>query len=659
MFARMLLLLSFCVAAAAPCAAQQHRSIVRGTVLGPDRTPLANVAMRAIREDTGDTRRFVSDATGTFTLVQVEPGSYRVVSDDERFKSFLARFYVGINDDIDIRLPLTVGSISSDVDYRTFVLEIEKASPALRTRLRGDFLTQLPFDGRSLFDALVLAPRVAGTPSGPYAEGILPATYTLDGFLNIGALNGAPAVRPQLESVESFEAGVPFFDARVSGGGPHVNVLTRAGTNRLSGGAFGFVQTGRGRQQIGTFAGGPLARNRTFVFGDVAFTRFSDDIPLRSTGTDAGLRLDHNFSDAAAVTARYAVSDGIYREQQGQMFGTAVRHSVASGSNDVRFDASTSGADEEIGLPDATRFRVADTFAWALGRHALDLGGEWQRIDVEGFDRAGHVASAIVQDHWRAGPTLTVQAGLRVERIDPVLDAAESDTHVLPRLGVAWQPLDWSDTLVRGAYGRFAETRAALAGAPAIDQWSIGAARQWGRTRTIEVAYEGARLPDVSRFNGLVVELEQRSDVGLTGHLAYTVGATDFDDAFDPVEGAAGTHHELTGAFTWWLPFGDERLLFSDGLLRDVFGNMQLTGIFALQNLRIDPQTGRRGDFKSLDLAILKDIGIAGRTLQLRFETFNTLNRPNAREFFYPDLLSVPSTNDPGRRYQVGLRFLY
>jgi hypothetical protein len=655
MFARMLLLLSLCLAMATPSLAQQHRSIVRGRVLGPDLTPIPNVTMRAVREDTGETRRFVSDASGTFTLVQVEPGSYRVVSDDDRFRTFVARFFVHVNDDIEVTLPLAMASISSEVDYRTFVLEIDRTSAAVRTRLPGNFLTQLPLDGRSLLDALILTPRLAGGPSGPYATGVFPATHTQDGFLNLGAPDGAPAVRPQLETVESFDAGVPFFDARVSGGGPHINVMTRSGTNRLSGGAFGFAQTGLDRQQFGGFAGGPLAPDRTFVFVDVEHTRFSDDTLSRSSGTNGGIRLDHRFADAAAATARYSGSDGIHHEQQGHLFGTAFRHDVASGSNDVRFDVSTARSAMQIGLPETTRIHAADTFAWALGGHALDAGGEWQRIDIETFERAGQVLSGFVQDHWRALPRLTVQAGLRLEWINPALDVAENDSHLLPRLGIAWLPFEGGETVVRGAYGRFAETRAALAGAPAIDQWSIGAARQWGRTRTIEVAYEGARAADVGRFNALVVEMEQRSEVGLTGHLAYTFG----DDGFSPGDRSEDRRHELTGAFTWWLPFGDERLLFSDGFLRDIFGEMQLTGIFALEAARTDPQATTRGDFKTIDLGLMKDLRIGERTLQLRFETFNALNRPNRRQFFYPDLLGMLSTENHGRRYQVGLRFLY
>lgn len=658
MFARMLLLLSLCLGMGVPVAAQQHRTTVRGTVLGPDLAPVSNVPMRAVHEETGETRRFISNAQGTFSILQMEPGSYRITSEDDRFSAFMARVYVSTNDDIVLTLSMPAVSISSDVDYRPFVLEVDRTSPAIRTRLPGDFLTHLPLDGRSLFDAIVLTPRLAARPTGPYAEGVFPATYTQDGFPSIGAPAGVPAVRPQLESVEHLDVGVPFFDASFSGGGPQVNIVTRSGTNRITGGAFGFAQTAVDRRQFGAFTGAPVARNRTFVFGDVAHTRFSGDGPMRDEGTDGGIRLDHHLADDARLTARYSRSDGIYFEQQGQLFGASVRHAVASGSNDVRLTISNSDEIGEIGLPGVTRLHVADTFAYALGDHVFDAGAEWQRVNIDtSGGRDGDVWSAFLQDHWWASPTLSVRAGLRVDRVDPPLDLAESKTHLLPRVGIAWQPFENGETVFRGAYGRFAETRLAVTDA-AIHQWSVGAARQWSRTRTIEVAYEGARLPDVHRSHALIVEIEQRSEVGLTGHVGYSLGNTEFVRP-DPADAADRRHHKLTGAFTWVLPFGSERFLFSDGLLEDIFGEMQLTGLFALENLQTDTQTGSRGDFKSLDVGLIKNVRLVGSTLQLRFETFNALNRPNRRTFFFPELLSLPIDGSEGRRYQVGARFVF
>jgi hypothetical protein len=660
MFARLALLLSLVLSGGAlVLEAQTHRSIVRGTLLDGSHAPAANIPMRASNEATGETRRFVSDDRGRFTILQVEPGSYRIESEDDRYGQFIARIRVDATDDVAVTLPLTLGSISGAIDYRSFVLAIDRDSPGNRTSLPGDFLTHLPLDGRSVFDALVLTPRLAASPGGPYAPGTFPATHTLDGFPNIGFPTGAPAVRPGLESIAQVDAAVPYFDAAFGGAGPHINVVTRAGTNIFSGGAFAFAQTEQDRQELGGFAGGPVAPNRTFLFGDVGHTRFSDDVPFRDSGTDAGVRLDHNLGDTARLTARYSLSDGIRSDQRSQLFGASLRQAVGTASNDVRFAVSRSDELRPLGLADATGIYLADTFAWAAGDHALDVGGEWQSTDLEFIgERATRVLSAFVQDNWQAAPTLSVQAGLRLDWFDPPPDLGDGDTHVLPRLGIAWQPREQSETVVRGAYGRFAETRVAFAGADPLDQWSVGAARQWGRTRTIEVSYEGSRLREAGRFNGLVFEIEQRSEVGLTGHVAYTIGRTEFDGN-DPQDDAEDTHHRLTGALVWVLPFGDERLLFNDGLLRDVFGDMQLNGVLVLENMRRDRDTGRRGDHRTLDLGLLKDVRVGGRTLQLRFETFNALDRANRRPFFYPDLLTVPTADSQGRRYQVGLRFLY
>jgi hypothetical protein len=658
MFARMLPLLSLCLALGGSLDAQQHRSTVRGTVWSADGTPAASIPMRMIHEQTGETRRFMSDAEGRFTLVQVEPGSYRIESEDDRYSEFIARARVRLNTENILILPLALGSISQTVDYRTFVVDIDQYSPSLRTSLPGDFLTQLPFDGRRLLDTILLAPRLSGHPAGPEAEGTLLTNYWIDGFVNSASFASTPSIHSTLESVQEVQTAVPFLDAAWAGGGAQVNVLTRSGTNTTAGGAFGFVQTAWDRQQFGGFAGGPVAQDRTFLFADVEHTGFSGDFPLHARGTDGSVRFDHLVTESSRLTARYAVSDGMFLDRRAHTFGTSFRHTVNDGSNDIRFSVSRLDDEARAGLPTATTYIVADTFAWTLGEHALDAGGEWRRADFESVgERPGQTFSAFIQDNWRATHALSLHGGVRLDRLNPAPDLGESETQVLPRLGVAWQPFDDSPTVLRGGYGRFAEPAAIHALLPAIDQWSIGAARQVGRTRTIEVGYEGARQPDVGRLNALVFEMEQRSEVGLTGHLTYRLGAVDLDDQVSDV--ADDPQHKVTGAFTWWLPFGDERPLFSEGLLQDVFGEMQLTGVFVMENVRTDPLTGGRGDFKTLDLGLLKNLRIVDRTLQLRFETFNTLNRPNARPFSYLDLVNVPFPGTQGRRYQLGARFLF
>ena len=69
-------------------------------------------------------------------------------------------------------------------------------------------------------------------------------------------------------------------------------------------------------------------------------------------------------------------------------------------------------------------------------------------------DAAGHVLSGFVQDEWRAGPGLSVRAGVRLQWQDPPADLGERKTDVLPRLGVAWQPLEGSETVVRALLRR-------------------------------------------------------------------------------------------------------------------------------------------------------------------------------------------------------------
>lgn len=145
---------------------------------------------------------------------------------------------------------------------------------------------------------------------------------------------------------------------------------------------------------------------------------------------------------------------------------------------------------------------LMDNFTWQRGRHNLKMGGEYRQVRVPMNQYGGTTytfnnlnallnnASATVnyiadlgfhegrqnyyigylQDEWRLGPTLTVNAGLRYENYSPnrevnnrarLFDVARLDYRPGgsafygrsnqawgPRLGVSWAPARWQNRLV-------------------------------------------------------------------------------------------------------------------------------------------------------------------------------------------------------------------
>src|SRR5690606_4123686 len=117
-----------------------------------------------------------------------------------------------------------------------------------------------------------------------------------------------PGVRPAADAIQEFEVLIGTYDASFGrNAAGQVNVITRSGTNAWHGTAYGFFRTRSldarnyfapagepapdyTRGQYGASAGGPIARDRTFVFGDYERTRRREGITRLATVPTAAER---------------------------------------------------------------------------------------------------------------------------------------------------------------------------------------------------------------------------------------------------------------------------------------------------------------------------------------------------------------------------------
>ncbi len=120
--------------------------------------------------------------------------------------------------------------------------------------------------------------------SAPTANGVRPGgTYfSLDGATNIDPLAIVGGPFPNPDATQEFSVVTGSYGARyVSAPGGAVNIVTRPGTNAIHGSAFEFIRNGAAnaqnyfsttpdtlkRNQYGFAAGGPVLKNRLFIFG--------------------------------------------------------------------------------------------------------------------------------------------------------------------------------------------------------------------------------------------------------------------------------------------------------------------------------------------------------------------------------------------------------
>src|SRR6202008_3538593 len=93
---------------------------------------------------------------------------------------------------------------------------------------------------------------------------------------------GGTVVLPPPDAIQEFRTEENSMSAEFGRGGAAVNVVLKSGTNQLHGGGYEFIRNDKldavnyftvgqqpfKRNQFGAFLGGPIRKDRTFIFGD-------------------------------------------------------------------------------------------------------------------------------------------------------------------------------------------------------------------------------------------------------------------------------------------------------------------------------------------------------------------------------------------------------
>jgi hypothetical protein len=299
--------------AAVSAPAQTHRATIRGVVADPSGAPVPQVGVRVTREATGETRTAVTDSDGRFSVATLPPGGYRIEVERLGFKKYVSRTELQINQELWLPVSLELGDVTEEVIVTAPEVPLETESAALGAVIDARQVAGLPLDGRNFLELSLLAPGAAPAPQGSASSlrGDFSFTvngaredshsFLLDGLYNVDPKLNTPGVRPPVDAIREFEVLTSNYDASFGrNAAGQVNVVTQSGTNAIHGTAYGFFRTRAldarnffaprnepapdyNRQQFGASLGGPIARNRTFFFGDYERTHLREGITRVAT----------------------------------------------------------------------------------------------------------------------------------------------------------------------------------------------------------------------------------------------------------------------------------------------------------------------------------------------------------------------------------------
>jgi hypothetical protein len=374
----------------------QVSASVSGVVTDPSGAPIAGAEVMAKSAETGAERNTVTDDGGRYQVLALSVGEYEIHAKKDGFQERIrAGIHLAVGQEASVDLRLEVGPLRESVAVTEEAPMVSTTTRDISGLVGEQQVKDLPLNGRSYDELLTLNPGVVNftwektggvgvsnstTGNNFSVSGNRPQQnlFLLNGVEYTGAaennmqpggpsqqLLGVDAVREFNVLRDSYSAE---FGKRPGG---QVIIVTQSGSNQLHGSAFEFLRNNAldapnffdqgaappfQRNQFGGSLGGPVLKEKTFVFGNYEGFRqnlhqtslaFVPDAasraaavpsvqpllnlwpapaagapdfngiaevfssPLQTIREDFGtVRLDHIFSHRDALSAIYTIDDG-------------------------------------------------------------------------------------------------------------------------------------------------------------------------------------------------------------------------------------------------------------------------------------------------------------------------------------------------------------
>ena len=267
--------------------------------------PKASVSIHNIA--TGVTTTVTTNDQGIYSAPNLLPGNYQATISAQGFQKAIQNGIVlTVGAQQVLNIAMKVGSVSQTVEVTTEAPDVQLASSTINGSVSENTISQLPLNGRSWTDLATLQPGVSsihdmalttshdrlgrGLGDQMSIDGGRPQqnNYLLNGVSINDYSNQAPGTilgeNLGADAVAEFTILTSNYSTeygRSSGG--VISAITRSGTNQFHGSAYEYLRNSVfdarnpfdgptipefRRNQFGVSAGGPIRKDKTFIFGD-------------------------------------------------------------------------------------------------------------------------------------------------------------------------------------------------------------------------------------------------------------------------------------------------------------------------------------------------------------------------------------------------------
>src|SRR5947209_7768123 len=92
-----------------PCLAQSNYAVVRGSVVDPQRRPVAGARIHLVSTETGAERDVAANANGLYEIAGVQPGSYELTVESSGFQPAKQRLNLEVGQQASADFTMRVG----------------------------------------------------------------------------------------------------------------------------------------------------------------------------------------------------------------------------------------------------------------------------------------------------------------------------------------------------------------------------------------------------------------------------------------------------------------------------------------------------------------------------------------------------------------------
>jgi Carboxypeptidase regulatory-like domain/TonB dependent receptor len=293
---------------------QAINSTLQGRVSDTTGAVIPGATVTALNAGTGLKRSVVVSAEGEYQIGGLPSGDYTVEVEKPGFQKSAKKVHLDLGASGNVDFALAIGQVQSQVEVQDVGEVAEPTRSMVSEVIDEQKIENLPVNGREFIDFALLAPgiTIGNTTSGSTDVIVEPVTklsfagqnihynfIAVDGADDISTASGIQRGTPPQESVQEFRVINTDYTTefgRATAG--IVNIITKSGTNALHGSVYDYLRNNKldavsilsapgfnvlRQNQFGGAIGGPIVKDKTFIFANYEGQRRTESPTYNST----------------------------------------------------------------------------------------------------------------------------------------------------------------------------------------------------------------------------------------------------------------------------------------------------------------------------------------------------------------------------------------